>query len=181
MEKWKAIPGYEGLYEASNQGRIRTVKRSYINNLGIEIHVDQKIIKQRYFIRKKRRNAVVNLNNHGVKKAKSVPRMIAMAWCPGYKEGLTVNHIDGNTLNNCAENLEWLSNEKNIKQGHRTGLYNGMYKKCSLIDQDGEIKHFDRQIDASRFLGRGNSYIATLVYLHRKNAYSINGDRYDLA
>ena len=46
-----------------------------------------------------------------------------MTWCDGYFDGATVNHIDGNSLNNHADNLEWISHADNIRHGFEIGLY----------------------------------------------------------
>lgn len=50
-------------------------------------------------------------------------RLVAMTWCEGYKEGLTVNHINGNPMDNRAENLEWITRAENIRHGFKVGLY----------------------------------------------------------
>lgn len=49
-------------------------------------------------------------------------RLIALAFVPGYQDGLTVNHIDGNKLNNAADNLEWVSLSRNTQHQWEIGL-----------------------------------------------------------
>lgn len=49
-------------------------------------------------------------------------RLVALAFVPGHADGLTVNHIDGNKLNNSAENLEWVSLSRNTKHQWEAGL-----------------------------------------------------------
>jgi hypothetical protein len=51
-----------------------------------------------------------------------VHRLVAMAFVPGYEDGLTVNHINGNKLDNSPENLEWVTLSENTKHQWRTGL-----------------------------------------------------------
>lgn len=51
-----------------------------------------------------------------------VHRLVAMAYVSGYKEGLVVNHIDGNKLNNHYTNLEWTTQKKNTEHAIRTKL-----------------------------------------------------------
>ena len=52
-----------------------------------------------------------------------VSRLVALTWCEGYQDGWTVNHINGDHLDNRAENLEWLSLGDNIRHGFANGLY----------------------------------------------------------
>jgi len=51
-----------------------------------------------------------------------VHRLVGLAFVPGYKDGLTINHIDGNKLNNCPSNLEWVSLADNTRHQWATGL-----------------------------------------------------------
>lgn len=51
-----------------------------------------------------------------------VHRLVALAWCDGYTEGLQVNHRDGNKLNNHASNLEWVTASGNNTHAHAAGL-----------------------------------------------------------
>lgn len=51
-----------------------------------------------------------------------VHRLVASAYCEGFAPGLTVNHKDGNKLNNRASNLEWITKADNLRHAHATGL-----------------------------------------------------------
>ena len=52
-----------------------------------------------------------------------VARLVALTWCDGYADGLTVNHKNGNPLDNSAQNLEWMTRAANIQHGFKNGLY----------------------------------------------------------
>lgn len=105
MEEWKDIEGYEGYYEISTLGNVRNVKTNHIltgdtNNIGyrrITLYVPKK---KRFFIH----------------------RLVAKHFCEGYKEGLVVNHKDGNKLNNSKENLEWVTRSENDKHAYKLQL-----------------------------------------------------------
>jgi hypothetical protein len=67
---------------------------------------------------------VVSTKNGPVTKKYFVHRLVARAFVPGYSEGLSVNHIDGNKLNNGPENLEWITLADNTRHQWATGLIN---------------------------------------------------------
>ena len=160
MEKWKEIPGYEGIYEASNEGQIRSIegKTTFTERHGKRVW-KQRILKLKCCKDSKgRKDYRVELWKNGEHRTWLVARLIALAWCDGYEDGLTVNHIDGNPLNNKSDNLEWISLAHNIKLGFENGLY--PTKECVLVDDNGNKKQFRSESQASRWLGRNEHYIA---------------------
>ena len=124
-EEWKDIPGYEGLYQASTQGRIRTCEGKVTSNARFPHRVwKQRIMKQKYTTnRKGRSDCRVELWKGKEHKTWLVSRLVALTWCDGFKEGYTVNHKNGNMLDNRSDNLEWLSHGDNIRHGFAHGLY----------------------------------------------------------
>lgn len=179
MEQWRFIPGYEGLYEASTDGRIRSAEGKITSNARYDVrHWNQRIMKQKYQKRNNGKNvdAKVCLWKNGVEKTFLVSRLVAMTWCDGYKEGLTVNHKDGNPLNNSADNLEWLDIKANIVHGFENDLFTTQ-TKCGLTSEDGDTTHFRSMSEASRFLGRSVGYVSN----HNKRGIalkSVNGQVY---
>lgn len=165
MEQWKDIPGYEGIYQASDRGNIRTAFGKTTNNTRFEKRIwKQRILKQKTQMRSNGRfDRRVSLWKDGKEKTHLVARLIAMAWCDGYSDGMTVNHIDGNPLNNFADNLEWVSLADNIRHGFRTGLYGRNMKCVTLTDETGETISFDSMVSADRYLGKGRGYISNLL------------------
>lgn len=182
MEQWKDIPGYEGLYEASNLGRVRTVYGKTTSNARYEKRVWKKqlILKPKYERRKSgsNRDGRVCLWKDSADKTVLVSRLIAMTWCDGYEEGMTVNHKDGNPLNNAANNLEWISLSENINHGFDNVLYSSQ-KPCVLISKTGEEKWFRSQTKASLSIGRSPGYISECL-LKNRTIRSSNGDNYSI-
>lgn len=107
MEKWKDIAGFEGLYQISNLGRVKSLRKNIILKPGI---VAKRNNKQGYEI------------VHIKYKQYYVHRLVAEAFIPNTKKLPQVNHIDGNKLNNSIENLEWVTAKENIKHAYKTGL-----------------------------------------------------------
>lgn len=102
-EEWRAITGYGGKYLVSSCGRIKSLKhttarilQTFVNNKGYER---------------------VCLSQGGEPKYYLVSRIVAQAFChnPDPETCTTVDHIDGNHLNNCANNLRWLSQADNTR------------------------------------------------------------------
>ena len=178
MEQWKDIPGFEHLYEASTLGRIRTCEGKTTQSARFEHRVwKQRIMKPKFQTRSNgRRDARVELWKDGTHKTYLIARLVAITWCDGYNEGMTVNHIDGNSLNNNANNLEWCSLKENIQKGFETGLFRCNQIPVALKAPNGEIKTFNSFAEASRYLGKGNSYLSTC--LARGKRYTPDG--YDI-
>ena len=125
MEEWKDIPGYEGLYQASTLGRIRTCEGKVTSSARFPHRVwKQRVMKQKLCKNSKGRfDCRVELWNGNTHRTWLVSRLVAITWCDGYRDGWTVNHINGDSLDNRSENLEWLSHGDNIRHGFANGLY----------------------------------------------------------
>lgn len=63
---------------------------------------------------------IINVRQNGKQIGLTVHRAVAIAFVDGYAPGLQINHKDGDKLNNCAENLEWVSGEENIQHAINT-------------------------------------------------------------
>ena len=108
MEQWKDIKNYEGIYQASNLGR---VKRLYKNG-------KEKILTQRM----QNGYMVVDLCIRGQRKNLKVHRLIAEAYIINPLGKPCVNHKNGIKTDNKIENLEWCTYSENIKHAYKTGL-----------------------------------------------------------
>ena len=159
QEVWKDIPDYEGLYQASSMGRIRSVegKVTHSTRHGVR-HWHSRILKQKYSTKDK--SFRVMLWKDKTPKTWLVHRLVAMAFLGVPEESLTVNHKDGNRGNNCIDNLEWLSLSDNIRHGFNTGLYP---LKNIALSKDGERFDFPSYASASKFLGRNKGYVSGCI------------------
>lgn len=159
-ETWKDVPGYEGIYQASTLGRIRTVegKTTYTQRHGVR-KWKSRVLKCRGHNPKT--GFRISLWKDGCMKDALVARVVAITFLGEPPEGFTVNHIDGNRFNNCIDNLEWLSLADNIRHGFATGLYR--CKKAVAIEREGLIFEFDSLANLSRFLGRGARYASNAI------------------
>jgi len=178
-ELWKPIPGYEGIYEASNLGRIRTAPGKTTANARYNVRVwKSRVLKPKRGICKKRQDLRVSLWKDGAVKYHLVSRLVAAAWIGTPEPGMTVNHINGIWLDNSVENLEWVSLSENIKKGFETGLYAATCCPITLIAESGDALCFRSQAMASRFLGRNEKYINNQLRAGRRLACDANGVEY---
>ena len=126
-EIWKAIKGYEGLYEVSNMGKVRSLDRIIVERNG---KTQKRKGKELFFTVSKiddkghMPRARVQLWKNNKSRLLQVHRLVAEAFIPNPEEKETVNHIDGNALNNNVQNLEWSTYSENQKHAYETGLMN---------------------------------------------------------
>lgn len=167
---WKSIPGYEGYYEVSSSGLIRSSQNRVVKNNGF---LGDRILRERQIhpvVGKDGRERVV-LCKDGVKKGDLLARLVALTWVNGYREGLTVNHINGNRRDNRIENLEWITREDNIRHGFQTGLYKSKLRSVALKPKDAiDPFNFPSLSAASRWLGHRDGYLSNHIKKCEKRA-----------
>lgn len=176
-ELWKPIPGYEGLYEASTLGRIRSVDHKTTGKDGRTRSYKGKILEPQLRKNYGKAKYWISLCKDGKMHMHILARLVAMTWVPGYEEGLTVDHVDGNCRNNNINNLEWVTWQENLERGFRLGIMKQVH--VTLEDNDGNQHSFVSRADASRFLGRYPTYITSALQ-QGLNITSIDGKQYRL-
>lgn len=106
-EIWKDIEGYEGLYQVSNMGRIKSLKY----NNGSTIY-DRELIRKPNQLKNGYCNIILNKN--GKAKAYRIHRLVAKAFVPNPENKDQINHINMIKNDNRAENLEWVTGSENM-------------------------------------------------------------------
>lgn len=113
MEEWKSIVGYEGFYEVSNTGIVRSVERDVIYKDGRIRRVKSRVMSQSL---NSDGYMTVHLSRDGNSKRHPVHKLVAIAFVDGYVKGLEVDHIDADRTNNISSNLQWVTHEENIRR-----------------------------------------------------------------
>lgn len=127
---WKPVVGYEGLYEVSIYGEIKSIKKS-------------KLLKPRLSTG----YAMVALWNNGLRKDLKIHRLVAIAYIKNPMNKPQVNHIDGNKLNNELSNLEWVTNSENLKHAYKNGLITISNRKRQIIAAAVSKAHSKKVMD----------------------------------
>ena len=140
-ENWKEIPNHKGVY-VSNDGRICSYKKTYNRYALLTPYLNQRV--GRYYVRFDDKNF-------------SVHRLVALCFVSGKtEEKNTVNHIDGNPLNNYYTNLEWVSQSENNKHAYdvlnrtKNKAYSRRKFKKLILNDKYEFKTIEA---LSKFLG----------------------------
>jgi len=118
--KWKDVKGYEGLYEVSDTGKIRSKDRDITYSNGRVHHYKGE--EKKIQVRKNSGYNTVNLFKNQKYVQKYVHILVAEAFIPEEDGKTQINHIDGNKSNNSVENLERCTPGDNIRHSFSTGL-----------------------------------------------------------
>ena len=126
QEIWIDIRGYEGKYQISNLGQVKSLKNKII-------------LKNAIISKRKGKDGYKVVNLQG--KIFYIHRLVANAFIPNKNNLPQVNHIDGNKLNNRIDNLEWVTASQNIKHAYKVNLMfphqpnNNGFKRNKIVQQ----------------------------------------------
>lgn len=105
-EEWRDVPGYEGLYQVSNCGRVRSFHRDGC--------ILQPSPNPKGYLN-------LTLSKHGVQETATVHKLVALAFIGQCPEGCEINHIDLDKSNNVPSNLEYLTKKANLLHADKAG------------------------------------------------------------
>lgn len=134
--EWRSIQGFEGYYEVSDEGRVRSVDRDLLCADGVTYHRKGHAMKlslgaSGYL--------VVNLRKYGQSNVKPVHKLVALAFIPNPNNYPVVNHIDGDKTNNNVSNLEWTTYSGNNTHALRNGLRSPRGNTIAQLRDDGSV------------------------------------------
>lgn len=139
---WKDIEGFEGVYQVSEAGEVRSLDRDVLCADGVIYHRRGKIMKQTVNVGRGNANdrrgyCVVNLRKPGFARVYQVHILVAKAFIPNPQNLPTVNHIDGNKRNNHVTNLEWATFAENNTHALRHHLRSPRGNQIAQYAADG--------------------------------------------
>lgn len=151
-EIWRSIPNYEGLYEISNFGRVKSLKRNIIR----KAHPDGSGYLK------------IDLYKNNIQKTFKIHRLVAIVFIKNLEGYTQVNHIDGNILNNKVTNLEWCTPSENIKHKiyklNKNSLHPCKKVKCVELNLI-----FPSITEGAKFLGIKQSSLSQSIKYNRKS------------
>lgn len=166
MEEWKDVKGYEGLYQISNLGRIRSL-------IGSESRILKPHINGKGYRR-------IGIYKDGIRKRYDIHRLVAIAFIPNPENKECVDHINTIRTDNRVENLRWVTFKENMNNPEtsencskgKEGNKKTSKKKCFCIET-GEV--FESITEAERKMNVNNSSISACCKGRVKSAGKING------
>jgi hypothetical protein len=146
MEQWKAVLGYEGIYEVSDWGAVRGLDRIVKGRTGMPKNQRGKILRQ---VNASGGYKSVHLSKDGVATLLTVHRLVAKAFIRLPVGNEQVNHKDGRRQNNIISNLEWCTPSENIKHSFASNGRKPSWKGKPVVEVDKGgvlVRHFDTYV-----------------------------------
>ena len=170
-EVWKDIKGYEGRYQVSNLGRVKSLERIIIKKNGVKQTIRERILKIQ--TDKDGYLQVSLYKGSGKMKTFKVHRLVCEAFHENPENKPCVNHIDEDKTNNTVGNLEWCTYKENINHGTRNARSaEGQSKSVGQYTTDGKlIKVWQSAMEIERQLGYSHGNISLVARGKLKTAY----------
>lgn len=176
-EIWKDVKGYEGLYQVSNLGRIKSLDRHFIRSNNKSFTYKGKILKgsldTKGYIQ-------IELKGNGQRDIRALHRLIAIAFIPNPENKPQIDHLDGNKTNNKVTNLEWVTCRENIRRAWRNGLnkptFGERHGNAKLTDEQAmfiktHYKRNDKEFGCKAFMKKYNISQTPIYNILRKKGW----------
>ena len=173
MEIWKDVNGFEGIYQVSNMGRVKSLIRKRADKRGRVIHYKEKILKQH-----PNSKGYMRICLKGGEKTEVwfVHRLVAVHFVenPKPKKFRIVNHLDSDYLNNRADNLEWTDAVGNVRHAMSKGrldrtdewlhhLREGLKKRFTpIIGYDPQTGKIEKKFESIQECGRSGFCVSSV-------------------
>lgn len=162
-EEWRPVAGYDGLYEVSNTGRVRSVTRIVGNGRLIRGQPIQPFKRSGYWS--------VSLYKNNINRFYLVHRLVAEAFIPNLHQYPLVNHKDENKTNNAVYNLEWCTFKYNVQYGKCTEkISRSKGSPVVQIHKNGQSTLWHSMKEAERKTGVSHQDISRVCRGIRKSA-----------
>lgn len=152
VERWKEIVGFEGFYEVSDKGNVRSLTRKIIKSNGV---VQVRNGRMCNITENQDGYRIVKLSKNSNSRYYFVHRLVALMFVDNPGKFTEVNHLNCIRNDNYYENLEWTTHNKNIKHSAKKGHYKRFGERNSNYKNDTlKIFYRDHPEEALRILAR---------------------------
>ena len=167
-EIWRPVIGFEGKYEVSNYGRVRSVDRIVVRSDGRRRFYKGMFLKQ---LTSDKGYQFVQMSDCHKNVTRMVHRLVAEAFIGPRPAGLEVNHVDEDKSNNCVGNLEYITHKENLAHGTRSERHAiAVGKPVIQYTLSGEfVAEYSSRSAAARETGIGNSDICQAIIGRRQS------------
>lgn len=165
MEEWKSVLGYEGLYEVSNTGNVRSVPRVSVRTKNSTRWLKGKMLsscQHNYGYRE------YKLSKGAIKRARFAHILVLEAFVCPRPIGMQGCHNDGNPLNNCLDNLRWDTPKNNQADRVKHGTRQVGEDWCRSILTEGQVIHIRNSELSCKHLGEMYGVHMSTIHLVRK-------------
>jgi hypothetical protein len=164
---WKDVDGFEGLYQVSNTGFVKSLYRRVLCRGGKYRSICERILKPSLL---GRGYQYVVLRRDGASMNRLVHRLVAETFIPNVPCKPQVNHKNGVKLDNTVENLEWCTSSENNQHAYdtdliriKTGADNHSSKAGKIYSPEGQLISFDSRVELSREFGLDASAVSKVL------------------
>lgn len=171
-EIWKNVKGYEGLYEISNLGNVKSLSRQHWNGVSWWTSKDRILVPRTS--KNKNHYYSVQLVKNGIKRNTNIHRIVAEHFIPNTENKPMVNHINEDKLDNRAENLEWCDGIYNATYGNMKGVNQNKRKLVKFTHlKDGNSFVLDEHIEYERLGFSKNAIRQSICYNRNYRGYKV--------
>ena len=175
QEVWKDVKGFEGLYQVSDQGNVRSIFTEIKDKNGVAKKHKPQILKQSMTTTGYKKVEIRNLESK--RKSMKVHRLVATAFIPNPENKPFINHIDSNPINNKLSNLEWCTGSENLYHAYKTR------SKKSYTHDTEKIKKLYADYLKSKSIfevaSKNNIHQGTLQRLFKENGFETSRYKYN--
>jgi hypothetical protein len=166
-EEFKDIPGWEGYYQVSNLGVVRSLNRTVVSVTGKVYNRKSKIMPQHT---NEDGYKIVYLSRNGRDITMGVHRAMGLAFIPNPKNKPMINHLNSNRADNRLDNLEWCTNAENIQHSFDMGISSNKGEKHPrAVLTMGKVRAIREELAK----GKTPLQVANLLGVKRRNVYAV--------
>lgn len=176
MEQWKDIVGYEGFYQVSNLGNVRSVSRTIVTDNGVSKRLLGKVLSPA--TDKATGAKVLNLHKNGKERARRVHQLVAEVWLEPRPKGCVLKHGPGGRGDNSVDNLYWGPKDRNESNGNKKRRGRERWKDVVGYEGLYQVSNWGKVRSLTRFVVDSNGVSKRLVgRVLRPSRTSKNGSK----